>query len=208
MSSLHTVVKAIFECFYQLGLVAILMGSGNWVRVLVTSSHRPSQRIRSFMKDLVGVSVFLKKVNRGKATFDDLAREMAGSGIRYLIIVNSYRGNPGSMSIYRLSELDNRLVKTAKIWIKGVRLSRESGNSECRFYRMAVDPSRCFKDPCFRLADILSEIFMARIDMGDRNNIDRIVVMDRGKQIYVKFIKGDGSECGPFIKISRVEFYS
>ena len=176
-------------------------------RAVVTSSHRPSQRTRSFIKDLASTFKGFTRINRGKMTLGELAQYMFTYNIGYALIVNAYRGNPGSIDVYVLDESSMDLVKVARLWISGVRLSREGRVDQCMFGRVAVDPSRCFKDQCFRLADLLARITSGSIDVGYSRSTGRITVMDREKQIYIKFMKENGEECGPFIKISKVAFY-
>ncbi len=176
-------------------------------RAIVTSSHRPSQRIRSFIKDLASTFKEFARINRGKMTLDELAQYMFTYNVDYALIVNAYRGNPGSIDVYVLDESSMALVKVARLWISGVRLSREGRVDQCMFGKVAIDPSRCFKDPCFRLADLLARITSGNIDVGRSRSSGRVTVMDRGKQIYIKFMKENGEECGPFIKISKIAFY-
>jgi len=132
--------------------------------LLLTTSHRPSPRTRTFLKELISVLPGSYKINRGHKTLLDLAIEAKKQGLNYVAIISDRRGNPGSITLYEVVEkelLRPSLNKISTLILKGVKLSRENPAAG-RIYgatRLNVDPSNCISDDCFYVADLLIKIF-------------------------------------------------
>ncbi len=94
--------------------------------ILITTSRRPTQRIRSFIKDLAKSIPNSVKRNRGKASTEDLCIEAAARGLPRVLIVERWKGNPGVMRFIQVGPRLCEHIRTAFI-LKGVALSREIG---------------------------------------------------------------------------------
>ena len=93
------------------------------VKVLVTTSRRPTPRIRSLVKDLAGVLPNAERFTRGHYSMEELAREARIRGFNRVVVVSGRKGNPGIMRMYEVGE--RCLVHIASLKVKGVALSRE-----------------------------------------------------------------------------------
>jgi len=171
--------------------------------ILITTSHRSSPRVRSFIKDLVSVLPGAIKIPRGHRTMRDIALKAYKSGLKYALIIKELHGNPKVISLYRVSpEPDIELVKIADIVLKGVVLSRENPESS-RTYgasSLEVNYSNCISTDCYILADVLTMIFQPII----RKNADLKVVLEEERYIYVKFKNVHGKTVGPVLRVMRV----
>jgi len=171
--------------------------------LLITTSHRSSPRVKSFIKDLASVLPGAIRVHRGHKTLKDLALEAHVNGLKYVLIVKELRGNPHVISVYRvLSEPHIELVKIVDLFLKGVVLSRENPLSS-RIYgvdSVVIDHSKCISSDCFLLADILTLIFHPVI----RGNAGLKIILDEERYIVVKFQNIHGKIVGPVLKVIRV----
>lgn len=176
--------------------------------VLITTSHKPSQRTRSFIKDLANTLPFSKHVNRGKKTIEELGLEAYRDKKQYIFIVGERKGNPSIIKIYRVY-LDEKPPKTkhvATIIIKGVNLTRENPDAS-RAYNpetITIDYNACIKDECYKLADILIKIFHETIS----DKADVIIKLEEIKKfIIIKPLNRLGKPCGPIIRVIGVKIH-
>ena len=143
--------------------------------ILITTSRRPTKRIRSFIKDLAKSIPNAVRRNRGKASTEDLCIEALARGLSRVLIVERWRGNPGIMRFILVGPRLCEHLKTAFV-LKGVTLSREIGlrnrrKTEKRELILAV-PHNAGKDStdlCEELAFCLGEhIEVDRIDIAGK----------------------------------------
>ncbi len=185
--------------------------------VLVTTSHRPSQRVRSFVKDLVAVLPCAVKFTRGKATVRDLYYEAAGLRVKRVVVVSTWKGNPGTIWVYEPVEPGEagseggglRLV--ARIRLRGVRLSRERPGARRRSGPAAVlgvYPEDNSEEGRL-LADTLVRGFLARLLVDPSTpGVDVVAVVRGGSQGYVAevdFRCPRGGACGPVMRVAGFE---
>jgi len=172
--------------------------------ILVTTSHRPSQRVRSFVKDLVSVLPRAVKRNRGKSTLRDLYYDAVALGVRRVVVVSTWKGNPGTIRVYEPGEPpEQELVLLSAIRLRGVRLSRETpGAVRARGSRsLGVYPAGGVEQKM--LADILVRSFLARLvfDPGTPG-FDSVAHVEpwEGGLAEVYFTCG-GRRCGPTMRL-------
>jgi len=175
--------------------------------ILITTSHRPSQRTRSFAKDLASVIPFSARVTRGKSTIDDLVMEAYRNNLPYIVIIGEKQGNPSRLDIYRVDRdsVPPQARRKALIQLSGVKLSRENPDS-IRIYNprtVGVNYDQCVSNECFTLSDILVSIMVKALS---ENPDVRIVLKDK-EYIYVEFYSSTGRMVGPVLKVSKVVLY-
>lgn len=179
-----------------------------YASILITTSHRPSYRTRSFVKDLSSVLPGSTRTHRGKKTLLHLAFEAKTIGARHVIVVGEKKGNPSLLRVYKVSPTiiknTGDLIKhKASIVLRGVRLSREIPGSH-RTYNpqtINVDPTNCVSNGCFVLSDILLELLEPCLSPEP----DITIVLEEKGVIQVKFINRTGRLCGPLLKVSKVK---
>ncbi len=182
------------------------------VSILVTTSHRPSQRVRSFVKDLVSVLPNAVKLTRGKATLEELYYEAIARGAKRVIIVSVWKGNPGSLRVYEpLEPPDTRLGLIARIVMKGVKLSRETPGAQRAFgaRSLGVFLDAPPSSTLFSLADTLTRVFLGKIVLSrDDDSVDVVAVIrpfSEGLAEVTFLCTGSGRVCGPTLRIVGVE---
>ena len=188
------------------------------MRVIVTTSRRPTQRIRSFLKDFSSIFPQVIRLNRGKTTLVDLASYAVEVGAERIIVITSKRGNPSSILTYSI-DLSANLTKLHRIIISGVKLSREYGGSPCpKPSKICIDISLVKSEFQERLAEVLAndlgfEPITSLNDAPPRsivaviNSKARTTLFSK-EEIILKFLRPKpGIPCGPRLRISKVINY-
>ncbi len=93
--------------------------------MLITTSHRPTRRTRSFGHDLERVFPCSTYVTRGKKTVRELLMEAYDRNYRHLLIVNVWKGNPLKLTFIRIDPEDWAYL--GYVYLHGVKLQREIG---------------------------------------------------------------------------------
>jgi len=105
------------------------MVSSSGIRIIITSSHRPTRAIRTLLKDLASVLPRSKRVNRGKMSHEDRDSLLDELGAEYALIVERWHGMPGSLRFYK-AEGRELVPIPPRIFIKGVKFRREFKGSQ------------------------------------------------------------------------------
>lgn len=183
--------------------------------IIITTSHKPSPRLRSFVKDLISVIPNSIRLNRGKKTLEDLLYDAIDYGADRLVIVGEKKGNPGSIRVYYVDTDEEELRELAYYDIKGVKLSRENPYAT-RIYNpttLMVDSSNIKGEIEEAFVDVFSRSFKAKIHIGNLEEIAGkvdVLAVPRwdGRVIKLFFINPSTRKLGgPVIKFNRVIDY-
>ncbi|MCS7100022.1 MAG: hypothetical protein RMH84_02420 [Sulfolobales archaeon] len=96
--------------------------------LLITTSREPSRRTRSFAKDLNLAIPYSRRLNRGKATYGELASRASSLGAYGVLVVLEKRGNPSALLFTKPEGLELR--KAFLLKLGGVTLLREIPGSQ------------------------------------------------------------------------------
>lgn len=180
--------------------------------ILITTSHRPTRRIRSLCNDLANSIPKLIRVNRGKMSLVEVAEKAAQMGSDRFIIVDRWKGSPGRIRLFRITD-EGFEESPPRLYISGVKLRRE------------------FNIPREWVKDKISLLFLEEV--GEENleimefksalsNFIQVPILKRsaetlGYEAYMRISTGEdcwaiisffrlpsGTEIGPRIKISHV----
>ena len=170
--------------------------------ILITTSRRPSPRVRSFVKDLVLVIPGAVRLTRGHLSMRDLAVEAQLVGADRVVVVGEKRGNPGIIRVYKVS--GDSLVNIASFIVKGVALSRETGAgqpSKGTPLRLVVDTDG--SPVADEFADAFVVAFHARVfeDPRPGDVLARITGLDE-RTVRVEFYQSD-RRVGPRLKLGK-----
>ena len=173
--------------------------------ILVTTSRRPSPRVRSFVKDLVGVIPGAHRFTRGHFSMSELAREAYNMGADRIVVVGERRGNPGIVRVYgyTLDLLEAKNIVT--FIVKGVTLSRETRTPpppRGSFKRLVVTPLS--EGVAEEFAEAFVIAFHARLKPGAGESYveARIRGLDP-RTVSVEFYLNGESRVGPRLKLGR-----
>ena len=102
--------------------------------ILLTTSRRPSRRMRTFCNDLARVIPNTQRINRGKLSIDGVAEKALEINANKVILVCRWKGGPGKIELFRVGAR-GLIPFPPLIRIKGVRLQRE-------FKLRKIEPTR------------------------------------------------------------------
>lgn len=165
--------------------------------ILITTSRRPTRRVRSFCKDLARVIPGAVKINRGKKNTYEVLAEAAQRNLPYALIVETWKGNPGNMIFYS-ADITGTKEPLAVFRVKGVKLQREI-NREGKIGRVKeIRVVQSEEQP--ELTEFLSKVFGARSDEGgnDEGKVTLEVSSKEG-EVVMRF-KIEGREVGPQVR--------
>lgn len=78
-------------------------------RLLITTSRRTSNRVRTFARDLSSVLPGTERFNRGGMGITELTSRIRQSGAQAALIISIWRGNPGELTV--LSPQGDEILK-------------------------------------------------------------------------------------------------
>ncbi|MEM2859131.1 MAG: hypothetical protein QXR40_00375 [Candidatus Bathyarchaeia archaeon] len=92
--------------------------------ILITTSHRPTRRVRSLCNDLARSIPGLVRVNRGKMSLLEVAEKTIQLGAGNFIVIDRWKGGPGRIRLFKISE-SGFDESPPRLYISGVKLRRE-----------------------------------------------------------------------------------
>jgi len=176
--------------------------------ILLTTSRRPTRRIRTFTHDLASVIPGTTRINRGKLSLEEVAEEAAWRGLEKVIVVDRWKGGPGRIRLFKVGEAG--LVEVnPRIYVRGIKLRREFGAKRRRSARSLFLRGPEDGEPDVRrLLRALSEFLEAPIIEEDKpENHDaemRLTPEDSGCIQISFFLHPEGVEVGPRIRVSHL----
>jgi U3 small nucleolar ribonucleoprotein protein IMP4 len=182
---------------------------------LVTTSHRPTQRVRSFVKDIVSILPCAAKLTRGKATLRDIFFEARSVSAKRVVIISTWKGNPGSLYIYEPGEtIEEGLRLIAMFRLSGVKLSRERPEAQRSYGVKSLGVlSLSNVEEHKLLSDIIVRAFLAKLVFDTDTPIVDVVAVIRPPSSASHFAEIDflctasRRPCGPLLRVVRVEDY-
>ncbi|MDP8003330.1 MAG: Brix domain-containing protein [Caldisphaera sp.] len=152
--------------------------------IILTTGRRPSQRTRTFIKELNSVLPNTLKVTRGHLSLEDLNSLSLEYKIKEIILVSDYRGNPGRFIIFSSSYNSKKPELVSEVLIKGLSLRKELGlHFNKKVIGSAIYSNK--EDNIRGILDIISNIF-------------RITI------IYHRYIPRDFSILKPSIEFNKL----
>jgi rRNA maturation protein Rpf1 len=102
--------------------------------IVIGSTRKPTQRVRSFIRELDWAIPQTTRLTRGKQSLADFCEDAHDIGASRILLVGSFHGNPGRLGFLHYVE-DSWMFRAPTILLKFVRLLRETQNnlkSRCR----------------------------------------------------------------------------
>ena len=172
------------------------------VKIIVTSSRRPTPRIRSLVKDLAMILPGAERLTRGHLSMQELASEAILRGAERVVIVGGRKGNPSILRIYEVKKGD--LLNIVTFIIRGVALSRELKRPlphESPERMIVETDGNPLSD---EFADAFVQAFSARVleKPLDKDIIAAISLDRSGNYVRVEFVF-QGRRVGPRLKLAK-----
>ena len=175
--------------------------------MLLTTSRRPTGRIRTFCRDLVNSIPDVVRVNRGKMSLDGVAEKAIEVEADKVVVVDRWCGGPGRINLYKLS---NGLEPVPPLMmIKGIRLRREFENVKKRGRSSAITFEPENSAALARIAGELSQFFglpVMSLDAASEKHAAAVhLSFDRSRCLQMSFLRLQRMvEIGPRVTFSKL----
>ncbi|MGC9148459.1 MAG: Brix domain-containing protein [Sulfolobales archaeon] len=180
---------------------------------LITTSRRPSKRTRSFLKEFSSIFSGSYRINRGKLSLRGLLAEALIHNCRGIILINTYKGNPGSIDFYvikRISEeesLDSyRMDLLGRIFLTGVVLARERLLPPCvGISNIEIVADHCVSELCRELKELITQVInlFKSIFSADKDTL-YILLEERKDFVELRMKTSQRDFCGFVLRIKKV----
>ena len=176
--------------------------------MLLTTSRRPTGRIRTFCRDLVNSIPDFVRINRGKMSLDGVAEKAIEVEADKVVIVDRWHGGPGKINLYRLGSSGLEPVPPLMM-IKVIRLRRELENVKKRGQSSAITYAPEDSAVLGNIAEKLSKFFglpaMSLDDASERHVAAMHLSYDRSRCLQLTFRRIQRwIEIGPRVTFSKL----
>lgn len=180
--------------------------------IILTTSHNPSPKLRTFIKELNLAIPRSIKITRGKRTLTTLLLEALTYRSKRVIVALERKGNPSGLTVYYVDTNLRKLVRKYTIIFSGVTLWRDIPNAT-RVYNPESIGVYILSDEenLLYISEKIADSLLAKIVFDEESikKFDIIVSIDRvNSTFYLKFINPSTRRyCGPIVKIVKVIEY-
>lgn len=105
--------------------------------ILLTTSRRPTKRIRTFCHDVERSIPNVVRINRGKLNVDGIAEKALELNADRVIVVARWKGGPGKIELFQIGPTGLTSVPPL-IYVMGLRLQREFGATTRSVQSLAI----------------------------------------------------------------------
>jgi U3 small nucleolar ribonucleoprotein protein IMP4 len=176
--------------------------------MLLTTSRRPTGRIRTFCRDLANSIPDVTRVNRGKMSLDGVAEKAVMLEADRVVVVDRWRGGPGKINLFQISSTGLKPVSPIML-VAGIRLRREfkEGTRRARSSAITLEPQDSVE--LTRIAGRMSKYFglpVLSLDEASKNHRASMhFSFDSSRHIQITFILLSRMvEIGPRVTLSKL----
>lgn len=178
--------------------------------ILLTTSRRPTRRIRTFCRDISHTIPNIIRINRGKLSLEGLAAKAIELNSEKVVIVDRWKGGPGKIELFKL-ERDKLQPTPPLIYLRGVKLRREFGTMPRgrRIRSTAILALSKASREIMRFEEALSDFFnIPRVyreeDCKAYNAVMELKANQAGEIIVTFRLLPENVEIGPRMRISHL----
>jgi len=179
-----------------------------WAVILLTTSRRPTGRIRTFCRDFVNSIPDVVRVNRGKMSLDGVAERAIEIDADRVVVVDRWRGGLGKTNLFRVSSTGLTSVPPLML-ISGIRLRREfkEGTRRTRSSAITIEPEDSTE--LIRIAECMSQYFSLPIlsvdEAARKHGASMHFSFDHSRRLQITFIHHQRMvEIGPRVTLSKL----
>ena len=168
--------------------------------MLITTSRKPSQRIRTFCRGLERV-LKARCVNRGKMSLRDVFLKANQMEISRVVVISEKDGNPNGMVVYVDGELFATMKLTVDFSLPKGRMKKDSISLRCE-----VDELKHLAQEIFDISPETSDESDYTQGQESDCNLLWIRTYKRKSTPVMEFFDAQGQPTGPRIYIHDCEF--
>ena len=176
--------------------------------ILLTTSRRPTRRIRTLCHDLARSIPNVVRINRGKLSLDGIAERALELNADRIIVVDRWKGGPGKIKLFRVEPTGLTPVPPL-MYVAGIKLQREFEARTKAVRSLAVTTAPENPPEITKIAEYLSNFLdfpLASIDeAASKYQASMHILHNASGRIQITFmLLPQMVETGPRITISRV----
>jgi len=176
--------------------------------ILLTTSRRPTSRVRTLCHDLARSIPNVVRINRGKLSLDGIAERALELNADRVIVVDRWKGGPGKIELFRVESAGLTPVPPL-MYVAGIKLQREFEAGTKVLRSMAVTTAPENPSEVTKIAENLSNFLNFPIfsidEAASKFQASMHVSYNASGRIQITFmLLPQMVEIGPRITISRV----
>lgn len=175
--------------------------------ILLTTSRRPSDELRTFCRDLVYSLSDLERVNRGKMSLDGVAEKALELGADRVIVVDRWNKGVGQVSFFTFGS-NGLVVFSPRLLLSNILLRRDFGQP---MRRKATAVTVDLKDlgelesVGKRFSEFFGLPFLTTKQAYREHDVSLHLMVDSSKNLRVTFIGLERMfEIGPQVTVSKL----
>jgi rRNA maturation protein Rpf1 len=177
--------------------------------LLLTTSRRPTSRIRTFCRDLACSIPNVVRINRGKLSLDGIVEKTLELNANQVIIVDRWKGGPGKIELFKIGQ--EGLVPVPPImYVAGMKLRREFDRTKTKpVHSLIITMSSENSNEIIRIAKSLSNFLDIPWSQADKivskSKTSMHISIDGLHRTQVTFmLLPENVEIGPRVSLSHV----
>jgi len=178
--------------------------------ILLTTSRRPTGRIRTLCRELARVIPNAVRVNRGKLSSEGVAERALEYGADRVIIIDRWKGGPGKIQFFHAGA-EGIIPVPPTLYFSGVKLQREFKTRVGKIRPLTLTASSEGSSQKGKLAEALSNFL--NVPKSTEKNVPSAyrasihLSSDASGSVQIAFmLLPEGVEVGPRITLSHLEW--
>ncbi len=177
--------------------------------ILLTTSRKPTNRLRTLCHDLARTIPNVIRINRGKLNLDGVAEKALELNAHGVIIIDRWKGGPGKIKLFQV-DTEGLILVPPLIFVEGIRLQREIGEVRGKSVRsLTITTSHEKSSQLLKITEALSSFLnIPRLTPDEAaSGYEAAMQVSYGSstQILITFLLlPSAEEIGPRVVISHV----
>ena len=176
--------------------------------ILLTTSRRPTNRIRTLCHDLTRSIPNLVRINRGKLNLEGIAEKALELNADRAILLDRWKGGLGKIKLFQAGP-KGLILLPPLIFVRNILLQRELKGVRCKtLHSLTITTSLENSPQVIKVAESLSSFLnvpVSTMDMtASRYDAAMHVSSGASNQIQITFVFPQAMEIGPRITISHM----
>jgi rRNA maturation protein Rpf1 len=179
-------------------------------KILLTTSRRPTNRIRSFCHDFAGCLPNIVRINRGKLNLDGIVEKALEINADRVVIIDRWKGGAGKIQLFLVKETGLTLVPPL-VHIRGIKLRREFEMKRKRVQSLVITASSESSSHSKKVGEFLADFFnipMLSVEQTvSRYSASMYISTNTSSRIIITFVLlPEFIEIGPRISVAEIYF--
>ena len=179
--------------------------------ILLTTSRRPTRRIRTLCHDFVRSIPKIVRINQGKLNLDGIAERAVELNANQIVVIDRWKTGLGKIKLFRIEQIGLAPVPPL-MHVAGVRLRREFEAKKKHFRPLVVTMDPENPTETVRIAEQLSDFFnLPRLSIDEaaaEHQASMHFSLDASRRTQITFMTlPQIVEIGPRITLAKTIYF-